>query len=546
MTTIRINGRSHRISPDLSEWRSFFALTYSPLYGNIGISLFQGTPNVSAVDNALEASWDALYAYFRKKDRAGLQEQYNKYVSEFRTEQDAFVFSYGIAREMQEYLVQNEFASDRITTLFQKSNGDTVLKVIISELEAVKRIIFDKMDMERTLLMRLRESAGEYRWLGLAADGKPPSTVWQVDTMIEGKPLIFTGSTRPRSATGKMQTPQSSGYTGAIWCGLIHAFENQSDYQEETAIRAAFFEHLVSGRVDWEQFLSAAARAGIDPRLSDMSFVNGENITMWKKLCALKFAWDFFDEMYVNSSPDAETSRGGWGQPVGRVVLSAHYYGKSDVIVGKVKRYFHAHYQPFEGEGEAAGGVCFFPSTNLEGSNYNIAFVVNAWGEAGIDANKAMKFIPSERAIEEIRWRDDPILLSEDDKGTRLVLPEEMQFEDAVHPVISETTRSVETSLEAIGGGGFRRRTSIIDKVHGAPNPVAGMPSFNNKVKPSEMLETLLLGWRPVQVGNGVIRTNGEDDTRLDMFHHVHILIDGKDQGMDAPTTLGSALRGGS
>jgi hypothetical protein len=472
-------------------------ILFSPFDKIDDIGLLQGGVQATAVEDGLALKWNAPYGYWLNDKQIP-----NKQRLKGRFERNAFYFAWHVYFSVLDYIRQ------RVNWKFAKVDTEQQLHIEFNEIADLKGQIDIALTEEYAKLFRLREESGYYRWIGLGYNENgggtitPPFTVMEIPGVISGTRSVFlrAHSVPMMPGSNTPLIPLDANVQHAVISGLVHAFEDRTEWHASTALRAAMLHQVFKGDFEMTKLLSASSRAGMYPRLSSPveSGTGSKNAgKMWQRLIALSIAWEFFKNHYLPS----DTIN------TGEVRYIFSGTGFTNLLENIISHYVSSSMlnlrQP---PSNSVSGLFFLPASNMDNLSYKFSFAM----QPRLAKHKTLIAPTDLKSKMYLDYLPEPINV---DRNGMLSVTEEMQKTYGMRPVTIEPIHSVRQEVRLRGAGFQDRRMVIKDKVDNSGTWSA-----------SEMIRTLTLGWQPAYQPETILLARRFLNARLDEYKHFELL----------------------
>lgn len=510
-------GYGVSVTPEMTDLKTMFPLLAHGMSRDVRPVLLQGTPGVRVTPEGkgMIIEWKALYGYYISGDKTRRNLLTGK-VNRETIWRNASKFGHKVFRRA----LREVKARAKGPSPARGTNGSTnlpdLIEISTDEYYTLEDVVMDILD--DTFLWQpgnIRESSGQYRWMGLGQKGRTPdSGRYPTNRLIipdikeNNRDLAFRGTVVPMTENEDMPITTRSDWTQtSTICGIIHAFCDKDIWDPRISIWAAHFQKIYGpGMCSIDKLFTAACREGVTPRLSTRLMVgnDGDYHQAFNKLAALAITCKWFSIMYWGGAR-AETHT--WSDNVGRVRYWISGTTPAVILQSKIERFARANMVIF-GKREAASGdrtstgasgLYYMPVTNDYGASLRIAFAA----------------LPNEPGATPIKLAatEEPRLYSElesttlgFDKQQVLIVTDEQALSDTWYPTKIELSRSVSqlTEFKALG---LRRYSRMVRDVR---DPEPEMPL--------ELLKTMMLGWDILYQPASAIFTGVAEPSCLEEF----------------------------
>lgn len=531
---LQLKGEGQDLSPDLT------ALTSPLVIGHIGwentydVALLQGGLDAMSDGTKAVIKWKSLYGYRRmapvnwkmSMDANDVDSKFSPEKKLDQKERDAFVYAHDVYLMVHHLLwVETGLAGSKL--LYHTGNN---MELKLDALESIKDRVFYTLDEIYARERRVRDTGGSYGWIGLkgnvnGTEYRPESPMTIEKARGTEQNIILYGEVTPyEMSSDRAITTWSDGCGQAIIAGLLHGFEGQMNYEPACAIRAALLSYVFDGKFEVEKLMAALTRDSWYPRLGssiNSKYLPGvqtseESITYGVARAAISFglAWMWFAEEYAQKGGQQNLN---WGKPLGEVRFTWEGPGAADTLAARIKNYFKATILPLKDSTlEASDGPFFLPGTNVPGASFTFDFA--NW--VGTDKG-GMHIMPREYSSAiHLEWSPEAALV----KRGILDRDQTTTFEHTIRPIVLEGGKSTRLEWKWAGMSSLIHRTlKIRDRVD---------PS--RPYLPSEVVESLLLGWSPAYTPSGIIMSRSQMPSRLEGFENFEVYVGRSNMRMPA------------
>jgi hypothetical protein len=502
MVSLQVIGKGEEITiREFTGLSSVFPIVYNHRDSQMQSALLQGMPSVTAGGDQVTIDFQTLYGFYPSM-QAGEDDQSPRPMYGLKgkaledrnrgdLERSAFLYGSDIYRACFDLLGKMRLtgSDSKYYEITETQDQVKYVEVVIDTLKAMRDRVINDIENQVVLHDMLKESRGHYRWIGLRTGagkrGIPLTTPMKLPRMIGGqRDLFLTTSTMPTNG-GSFIRPRADDVAHTVVSGMIHGFEGRTEWDEYTAIRASLFHHTYGDSVSPELIFSAAARAGLYPRLGTKLAVGktGGHFA-WRHLGALALAYDFFRTYYIPS----------FGQPVGSVQYAFSGGGVAQILENKIKRYISSAAVNLSDDiNPSPGGLVFLPSTNAPDQKYSFSFVRRQPDAYTKPSLRCTTIAPYDGETLSTKFQSNPTRIT---KELFMIQEPDDRREDAWRPVLIDSVPSLVSYRKYIAAGLYVTRMKIKDKV----DPKA--------VPPSELVSSLLMGWNPAFEPKAMLFTN--------------------------------------
>lgn len=509
-TRLNVNGTGIRQSiEELESLTTFFPIFYHPEDGVCDVGLIQGGVQVGAVENGLAITYDAPFGHYLRRDQRTILPTDRQGKPQKRSgqwERDAF--SYGYYAFLHALNMVKAYTDQIVTVRHQQpSETEKFLTIVVNEIQALEDRVMISLVDTFARSFRLRDDRSYFRNIGLAQvtdhGSVYPSTIMKIPNVIEGTRNVFlrAGTVPYQPGTSQPVLPMDVNIFHIWHDGVMHAFENQVKYEPACAIRSAMFHSTWKEKYGINTLLAGASRCGIFPRLGSQ---DNQGNFLWQKLAALAMVHKYYGTYYNASQPDV----------IGEMRYIFSGTGLTKVLEQLISMYIESSMLAVQTQAtNTKTGVFFMPATNSMDASFCLAFFNDP---KNVERDAMVMNISDLRSKLYWHYAEDTVRVADD--GFIDVTEEQMHDDKwrSMTIVPIHTVREKKLFL----GAGFERRTLEITDTYN-----------DEKWDPSEMVETLTLGWKPRFSPKSVILRNTQTPSRLEELRGFELLRVNEEKG---------------